>query len=236
MFLAGSLKAGGTSTVGQTDQPGELTENSTLTRMDDSFIHPESPNSHTSFLSDDENDTLERAEIRTAALVIRSPPRNVPELARLDTIHHMSGPEERARARSRSGSRMRKWPDYSPPLVPPMPVDVSERLGDSLGLPSKGTSIVEGQLAAIHTRFNPTENPPWQSLRLHPPPPRDEMRSPLTPPSIPLSLNSHQYLSRALWWSTCRFKGQTRNLPPLRNTALRQNLLLSLSVLARIRK
>jgi len=233
MFLAGSLKSDGTPTVGQTNQPGGRTEDSTRTGTEDSLIPPDSSNSHASFLSEDENDTLERAEIRTAELAIRSPPRNVPELARFDTIHYMSDPEGRARARSRSGSdatasgstRKRKSPDYSPPLVPPMPVDVRERRGDSSDLSSRGTSIVDSQLAAIpmslgptyltsstypavpwtpspadtplrpetilnsassqQTTFNPTDKPPWQPLRLHSPPPRDEMRSPSTPPSVP---------------------------------------------------
>jgi len=220
MILAGSLKKDSER------RSGESTESATHPRMEGSAAHREreSLNSNTSYVTDDETETVERAEIKTAALVVRSPPRNVPELARWDTIHQMSDPEERARDRSRSGSnatasgsmRKRKSPDDSPP---PMPIDVRERQGDSLDLSSRATSIVEGQLVAIpmslanrasplvpwtpspaatplrldhvgysassqQTTFHPSDIPPWQPLRLHSPP-RDEQRSPSTPPSVP---------------------------------------------------
>ena len=232
MILAGSLNTNGALTERQTNQGGGRTESAAPPTMEDSGTHPESLTSHASFLSDDENGTLERAEIKTAELAIRSPPRNVPELARWDTIHHMSDPEERARARSRSGSnatasgstRKRKTPDYSPPPMPSLPMDVRERLGDSLDLSSRATSTIDGQLASIpmslgatslisptpsvlpwtpspaatplrsetlinsassqQTDFHPSDRPPWSPLRLHTPP-RDEQRSPSTPPSVP---------------------------------------------------
>ena len=224
MILAGSLKESGSSTERQADQP---TANPTRHRRESSFAYRESSNSHTSFVTDDDNETLERAEIKTAEVAIRSPPTNVPELARWDTIHQMSDAEERFHARSRSGSnatatesmRKRKSPDDSPPPMPRVPMDAKERQGDSLDLSSRGTSIVEGQLATIpmslgdrmsplvpwtpspaatplrletvihsaspqYITFDSSGRPPWQPLRLSCPP-RDEQRSPSTPPSVP---------------------------------------------------
>ena len=228
IILAESLKTNGVLTEGQTNRQGGRTP--TPPTMEGSVTHPhhESLTSHTSCLSDDENDTLERAEIKTAEFAVRSPPRNVPELARWDTIHHLSDPEEKAHAMSRSGStsgstRKRKTPDYSPPPMPSLPMDVRARMGDSSDFSSRGTSIADG-LAAIpmslglasqinqmsptvpwtpspaatplrletminsaspqQSTFNPSDRPPWQPLRLNTPP-RDEQRSPSTPPSVP---------------------------------------------------
>ena len=227
MILAGSLKDNSSVTERQTDQPSGSEEISTQHRRESSVVYRESSNSHTTYVTDDDNETLERAEIKTAELAVRSPPTNVPELARWDTIRQMADPEERIRARSRSGSnvtatesvRKRKSPDYSPPPMPQLPMDVKERPGDSSDLSSRGTSIVEGQLAAIpvslasrmsplvpwtpspaatplrldtvihsaspqHSTFDSSGRPPWQPLRLNSPP-RDEQRSPSTPPSVP---------------------------------------------------
>ena len=227
MILAGSLKDNSSSTERQTDQPNGSAEISTRHRRESSVAYRESSNSHTTYVTDDENETLERAEIKTAELAVRSPPTNVPELARWDTIRQMADPEERIRVRSRSGSnatatesmRKRKSPDYSPPPMPRLPMDVKEPPGDSSDLSSRGTSIVEGQLAAIpvslanrmsplvpwtpspaatplrldtvihsassqYSTFDHGGRPPWQPLRFNSPP-RDEQRSPSTPPSVP---------------------------------------------------
>lgn len=166
MILAGSLNVGSDSTEGQTDQSSERAENSTQPGREGDVDYRESLTSYISLVTDDDNGTLERAEIKTyevaevaevAVVAVRSPPTNVPELARWDTIHQMSGSDERARARSRSGSnatatestRKRKSPDDSLPPMPLLPVDVKERKGDSSDFSSRATSTVEGQLVVI---------------------------------------------------------------------------------------
>src|SRR5258706_1671101 len=227
MILAGSLKDNGASTQRQTDQSSGSAESLTQHRRESGVAYRESSNSYASYATDDDNETLERAVIKTAEVAIRLPPTNVPELARWDTIHQMSSPEEGIRARSRSGSnatatesvRKRKSPDYSPPPMPRLPMDVKEQQGDSSDASSRGTSTVEGQLAAIpvalanrmsplvpwtpspaatplrldtvihsassqYSTFDSSGRLPWQPLRLNSPP-RDEQRSPSTPPSVP---------------------------------------------------
>ena len=199
MISAGSLKDNGASTERQMDQPNGSAEISTQNRRESSVFYRESSNSHTTYVTDDENETLERAEIKTAELA---------------TIRQMADPEERIRARSRSGStatatategvRKRNSPDYSPPPMPRLPMDVKGPPGDSSDLSSRGTSIVEGQLAAIpvslanrmsppvpwtpspaatplqldtsihyaspqYSTFDSSRRPPWQPLRLNSP-------------------------------------------------------------------
>ena len=154
MVLAGRLKENGSSTERQADEP---TGNPTQHRRQSGFAYRESSNTHTSYVTDDDDETLERAEIKAAELAIRSPLTSVPQLARWDTIRRMSDPKERFRTRWGSGSnataiestRKRKSPDDSPAPMPRLPIDVKEWLDDSLDLSSRGSYMVEGQLGAI---------------------------------------------------------------------------------------
>jgi hypothetical protein len=157
VILAGSLTRGDHSPGEQTSQTDGRTDDSARPSMEGDIAHHESSICHTCSAADYES--LERAEIKTAEVAIRSPPSSVPELARWDTISHISHYDDTAFARTRSGSnvttngstRKRKAPDESPPPVPSLRVAVGGQPGDSFYQPSGTPPMVEGQTSTRPT-------------------------------------------------------------------------------------